>query len=144
MAAFNKVVLMGNLTRDPELRHTSGGTAVVNICIAATRKWKDRTSNEMKEETTFVDVTLWGRTAEIADQYLQKGRLAMVEGRLQLDQWEDKETGKNRSRLLVVGEQLILMPNGSTNGERRDSDTRSDSHGEAYQPPATGDDDVPF
>ncbi|MCA9060799.1 MAG: single-stranded DNA-binding protein [Planctomycetaceae bacterium] len=109
MASFNKVILMGNVTRDPEVRYTTGGTAVAEIGIAVNRYWMDRQSNERKEETTFVDVTLWGRTAEIAGEYLAKGRPVLIEGRLQLDQWEDRESGQKRSKLRVVGESMQLL-----------------------------------
>lgn len=109
MASYNKVILLGNLTRDPEVRYTTGGTAVTEIGLAVNRQWTDRSSNERKEETTFVDVTLWGRTAEIAGEYLSKGRPVLIEGRLQLDQWEDKETGQKRSKLRVVGESMQLL-----------------------------------
>lgn len=109
MASFNKVILMGNLTRDPEVRYTGGGTAVTDISLAVNRQWTDRSSNERKEEVSFIDVTLWGRTAEIAGEYLQKGRPCLIEGRLQLDQWEDRETGKKRSKLKVIGESMQLL-----------------------------------
>ena len=109
MASFNKVILVGNLTRDPEVRYTTGGTAVTDVGLAVNRVWTDRSSNERKEETTFIDVTLWGRTAEIAGEYLSKGRPCLIEGRLQLDQWEDRETGQKRSKLKVVGESLQLL-----------------------------------
>ncbi|HIE98573.1 MAG TPA: single-stranded DNA-binding protein [Planctomycetes bacterium] len=109
MASFNKVILVGNLTRDPEVRYTTGGTAVTEVSLAVNRQWTDRSTNERKEETTFVEVTLWGRTAEIAGEYLSKGRPCLIEGRLQLDQWEDKETGKKRSKLKVVGDTLQLL-----------------------------------
>ena len=109
MASFNKVILVGNLTRDPEVRYTPGGTAVTDIGMAVSRNWTDRSTNERKEETTFVDVTLWGRTAEIAGEYLSKGRPVLIEGRLQLDQWEDRESGQKRSRLKVVGESMQLL-----------------------------------
>ena len=109
MASFNKVILVGNLTRDPEVRYTTGGTAVTEVGLAVNRNWTDRSTNERKEETTFVDVTLWGRTAEVAGEYLSKGRPVLIEGRLQLDQWEDKESGQKRSKLKVVGETLQLL-----------------------------------
>ncbi len=109
MASFNKVILMGNLTRDPEVRYTPGGTAVTDIGLAVNRYWTDKGSNERKEETTFIDITLWGRQAEIAGEYLSKGRPVLIEGRLHLDQWDDKETGQKRSRLKVVGETLQLL-----------------------------------
>lgn len=109
MASFNKVILLGNLTRDPEVRYTAGGSAVTEVSLAVNRQWTDRQTNERKEEVTFVEVTLWGRTAEVAGEYLSKGRPCMIEGRLQLDRWEDKETGKNRSKLKVVGDTLQLL-----------------------------------
>ena len=87
MASFNKVILCGNLTRDPELRYLPKGTAIARITIACNRKWKSETG-EMKEEVTFVDVDAWGKTAETISQYLKKGRSVLVEGRLHLDTWE--------------------------------------------------------
>jgi len=114
MASFNKVILVGNVTRDPEVRFTPGGTAVTDIGLAVNRFWMDKSTNERKEETTFIDVTLWGRTAEVAGEYLAKGRPCLIEGRLQLDQWDDKETGQKRSKLKVVGDTLQLL--GSRDG----------------------------
>lgn len=109
MASFNRVILVGNLTRDPEVRYTPGGTAVSEIGLAVNRQWFDKNSNERKEETTFVDVTLWGRQAEVAGEYLSKGRQILIEGRLQTDSWDDKETGKRRSKLRVVAEQMTML-----------------------------------
>lgn len=109
MANLNKIMLIGNLTRDPELRYTPKGVAVAEIGIAIDRKWKDSEGNDQKE-TTFVDVTLWKRTAENADKYLSKGSPVYVEGRLHLDTWEDRETGKKRSKLKVVGEHVQFLP----------------------------------
>ena len=140
MASFNKVILLGNLTRDVELRHTPGGSAVCEIGLAVNRTWFDKQANEKREEVTFVDVTLWGRTAEIAGEYLGKGSAALIEGRLQLDQWDDRETGQKRSKLKVIGENLTLMPSGS--GAERRSSRPSES---SYMPePADMGDDVPF
>ncbi|MEX0717113.1 MAG: single-stranded DNA-binding protein [Planctomycetaceae bacterium] len=109
MASFNRVILMGNLTRDPQVRYIPSGTAVAEIGLAVSRQWFDKQSNTRKEETTFVDVTLWGRTAEVAGEYLSKGRPVLVEGRLHLDQWDDKETGQKRSKLKVVGEYMQML-----------------------------------
>lgn len=109
MASFNKVILMGNLTRDPEVRYTPSGTAVTDIGLAVNRYWFDKQANERREETTFVDVTLWGRQAEVAGEYLSKGRPVLIEGRLHLDTWDDRETGQKRSRLKVVGETMQLL-----------------------------------
>ncbi|MCU0777660.1 MAG: single-stranded DNA-binding protein [Akkermansiaceae bacterium] len=111
MANLNKVMLIGNLTRDPELRYTPSGRAVADISLAINRVWVND-AGQKQEDTTFVDVTLWGRQAELAQQYLTKGRGAYVEGRLQMDTWDDKETGKKRSRLKVVGDSLQFLPDG--------------------------------
>ena len=115
MASFNKVILMGNLTRDVELKYTSTQTAVTEITLAINDRKKGQ-DGQWQEETTFVDVTLWGRTAEIADQYLGKGSGVMIEGRLRLDQWDDKQTGQKRSRLRVTGERMQMLPRGGGGG----------------------------
>jgi single-strand DNA-binding protein len=111
MANLNKVLLLGNLTRDPELRYTPKGTAVADIGLAINRVWNNE-QNVRQEETTFVDITLWGRQAELAQQYLTKGRGCFIEGRLQMDTWEDKATGQKRSKLKVVAENLQFLPDG--------------------------------
>ena len=111
MANLNKVMLIGNLTRDPELRYTPKGTAVADIALAINRVWNNE-QNQRQEETTFVDITLWGRQAELAQQYLRKGRGAYIEGRLQMDTWDDKQTGQKRSKLKVVAESLQFLPDG--------------------------------
>lgn len=109
MASFNKVILIGNLTRDPQVRYTPGGMAVSDIGLAVNRTWFDKQTNQKKEDVTFVDVTLWGRTAEIAGEYLSKGKQVLIEGRLQLDSWDDKESGQKRSKLKVVGENMTML-----------------------------------
>jgi len=108
MASLNKVMLIGNCTRDPEIRYTPKGTAVVELGIAVNRRFTAE-NGEKREETTFVDVTLWGRTAEVAKEYLHKGRPVYIEGRLQLDTWDDKNTGQKRSKLRVVGEEMQML-----------------------------------
>ncbi len=108
MASFNKVILVGNLTRDPELRYTPKGTAVVRIGVALNRTYRTETG-ELREETTFVDVDAFGRQAEIIAQYFRKGRPILVEGRLRLDQWEDKVTHQKRSQLKVVLESFSFV-----------------------------------
>ena len=108
MANLNKVMLIGNLTRDPELRHTPKGTSVTELGLAINRVWYDD-NKQKQEDTTFVDVTFWGRQAETIQQYLSKGRPILVEGRLQLDSWDDKETGKKRSKLRVIGESFQFI-----------------------------------
>jgi len=108
MANLNRVLLIGNLTRDPEIRYTPKGTAVADIGLAVNRVFTGE-DGEKREEVTFVDVVLWSRLAEIAEQYLKKGRPVFIEGRLQLDSWDDKQTGQKRSRLRVVAENLQLL-----------------------------------
>jgi single-strand DNA-binding protein len=106
MASFNRVVLLGNVTRDPELRYIASGTAVTEIGLAVNDRRKTA-SGEWVDETTFVDVTLWGRTAEIAGEYVTKGSPLMIEGRLKLDTWE--KDGKKNSKLRVVCERMQLL-----------------------------------
>jgi single-strand DNA-binding protein len=152
MANFNKVMLMGNLTRDPEVRYTPKGTAVAEIGLAVNRIYSGE-NNEKREETTFVDVTLWGRTAEVAGEYLKKGRPVFIEGRLQLDSWEDKQSGQKRSKLRVVAEgmQLIGSRGGGGSGEGEEAASSSRSSGSRTVPPpknappaAPDDDEIPF
>jgi single-strand DNA-binding protein len=115
MANLNKVMIIGNVTRDPEIKYTPKGSAVVDIGIAVNRTFTPE-GGERREETTYIDVTLWGRTAETAAEYCKKGRSVYVEGRLQLDSWEDKTSGQKRSKLRVVGENYQLLdrrPGGS-------------------------------
>jgi single-strand DNA-binding protein len=109
--SFNKVILMGNLTRDVEIRHTPSNTAVGNFGLAVNRRYRTQ-SGENREEVTFVDCEAWGRTAEVMSQYLSKGRPVMIEGRLKLDQWEDKNGGGKRSKLSVVVENFQFVDSG--------------------------------
>src|ERR1700733_5374200 len=117
MASLNKVILMGNLTRDPELRYTPKGTAIAKIGLAVNRIWTNE-AGEKKEEVTFVDVDVFGRTAENVSQYMRKGRPILIEGRLKLDQWDDKQTGQKKSKLGVVAEtvQFLGSPAGAEGG----------------------------
>src|SRR6266571_4880238 len=108
MASFNKVILLGNLTRDPEVRYTPKGSAVCDLGIAVNRVYTTD-SGEKREEVTYVDVVLWARLAEIAGEYLKKGRPVFIEGRLQLDTWDDKQSGQKRSKLRVIGETMQLL-----------------------------------
>ncbi|MBC8244611.1 MAG: single-stranded DNA-binding protein [Verrucomicrobia bacterium] len=148
MASFNKVILMGNLTRDPELRYTPSGTAIAKLGLAVNRVWRDA-EGQQKEETTFVDIDAFGKQAETLGQYMQKGRPILVEGRLKLDQWEDKNTGQNRSRLGVVLERFSFVGGGSGQVESDGSAPRQSApppSQPADGPPidGPGDDDVPF
>ena len=155
MANFNKVILAGNLTRDPELRYTPKGTAVTKITLAVNRIWKTETG-ESKEEVTFVDVDSFGRQAEVIAQYMKKGRPFLVEGRLKLDQWEDKNTHQKQSKLKVVLESFSFIDSGrgdaAASGEPAQS--RPAAAGSAAAAPAAAEpiegdgppegDDVPF
>jgi single-strand DNA-binding protein len=146
MASFNKVMLLGNLTRDPEVKYTPKGSAVADIGLAVNRTYTTD-GGEKREETTFVDVTMWGRQAEIAGEYLKKGRPLFVEGRLQLDTWDDKQTGQKRSKLRVVCENFQML--GSRDGgESGGGGGRSSGGGKpAKAAPAaddSADDDIPF
>jgi len=169
MASANKVILIGNLTRDPEVRYTPKGTAVSDIAMAVNRVRTGDDGNRI-EEVTFVDVTLWGRQAEVAGQYLAKGRSVYIEGRLQLDTWDDKATGQKRSRLRVVGENMQLLGGGQGGGgnqgsggnqggggtppKQSDPPQQESSSAPQQQPPAQGgapasgnfddEDDIPF
>ena len=151
MASFNKVILAGNLTRDPELRYTPKGTAVARLGIACNRKWKSETG-ELKEEVTFVDVDAFGKQAETIGQYLKKGRPILIEGRLKLDQWEDKQSGQKKSKLGVVLENFQFLDSGGGRGEGAPEAPRSrpaSGSTTTAPPPADGDvppesDDVPF
>lgn len=108
MASYNKVQLIGNLTRDPELRYTPKGTAVAKLGLAVNRKFKTE-SGEQKEEVTFIDIDAFGKQAEMVGQYLKKGRSVFIEGRLKLDQWDDKQTGQKRSKLGVALENVQFL-----------------------------------
>ncbi len=113
MNAFNKVILMGNLTRDPELRYTPKGTAVAKLSLALNRKYTDK-DGQTVEDTTFVDVDAFGKTAETIGQYMQKGRAILLEGRLKMDEWDDKE-GKRRHKLGVILEKFNFVGGKSDN-----------------------------
>jgi len=114
MASFNKVILIGNLTRDPELRYTPSGVAVTNLRLAVNRRYKDR-SGELKEETCFITVTAWDKQAEVCNQYLQKGKPLFVEGRLQSRSWENNE-GQKRSVVEVRAERIQFLGSKSSQG----------------------------
>ncbi len=116
MASFNKVILMGNLTRDPEIRRTQSDMAICNIGLAVNRRYKDGQTGEWKEEPTFVDVTIFGKRGESFAQYHSKGKPALVEGHLRLDTWQDKESGGNRSKLYVVAENWEFVGGGRGGG----------------------------
>ena len=160
MASYNRVILLGNLTRDPELRYLQSGMAVTDIGLAVNDRRKNATG-EWIEETTFVDVTLWGRTAEIAGEYLSKGAPVFIEGRLKLDSWDDKQSGQKRSKMRVVCERMQLLsgrgPGGPDGGGSRPPARQQNARNndfsqaapsdESFGPPpmeSSGGDDIPF
>jgi single-strand DNA-binding protein len=158
MASYNKVMLIGNLTRDPEIKYTPKGTAIADIGLAVNRNYTTE-GGEKREETTFIDVTLWGRVAEIVGEYCKKGRPLFVEGRLQLDTWEDKQSGQKRSKLKVVGENIQLLGSreggggggsgGGESGESKGAGGFKKPAAPPSRPPADPDldaepDDIPF
>lgn len=156
MASYNRVVLVGNLTRDVDLRYTPSQTAVTDIGLAVNDRVKR--NNEWVDETTFVDVTLWGRQAEVANEYLSKGAPVLIEGRLKLDTWEQE--GQKRSKLRVVGEKMQMLGSRSGGGGGQSGGGSRPQSGGQMQPggqgdyagagygdvpmSGPGDDDVPF
>jgi single-strand DNA-binding protein len=146
MPNYNSVVIVGNAVRDPELRNTSSGTALCNITIAINHKYTTD-SGEKREDSTFVDVTLWGRLAEIAGQYLHKGEPVFIQGRLQTETWDDKQTGAKRSKLKVVAENLQLLT-GRPGAKTQESAPAASKPAPAKQTSAAASDedpqDIPF
>lgn len=133
MASFNRVMLIGNLTRDPEIKYTPKGTAIADIGLAVNRTYTSD-AGEKREEVTFIDVTLWGRVAEIVGESCKKGRPLFVEGRLQLDSWDDKQTGQKRSKLKVVGENIQLLGSREGGGGGGGGSGPGGEHGEGRPP----------
>jgi len=159
MANYNKVMLMGNLTRDPQLSYTPNQLAIVDFGLAVNRKWKGQDGSQ-RDETCFVDCTAFGKTAETINKYLSKGRPVFIEGRLTFDSWTGQD-GTKRSKLKVTVENFQFLPDGrgggggsdrkqqSPDGHRdrdRDSDRgqQSPDYGGSQAPPQGGDDDIPF
>jgi single-strand DNA-binding protein len=147
MASFNKVILLGNLTRDPEIRYTPKGSAVCDLGLAVNRQYTLE-NGEKREEVTYVDVVLWARLAEIAAEYLKKGRPVFIEGRLQLDTWDDKQSGQKRSKLRVIAESMQLLGSrpsggGESGGEERAARTTAPP-AKAATAAEPDDDEIPF
>ncbi len=150
MPSLNKVMLIGNLTQDPEVRRTSSGTAVSTLRLAVNESYQSK-SGERVERTLFLDVDVWDRQAETCEQYLSKGSPVFVEGRLQMDTWDDKETGQKRSRLKVRAERVQFL----SGGPRRDGAVRDTaapasegaSASPGYEEPLSkpsGEEEIPF
>ncbi|HET8541862.1 MAG TPA: single-stranded DNA-binding protein [Anaeromyxobacter sp.] len=152
----NKVILVGNLGKDPEVRFTSGGQAVANLRIATSRSWTDKQSGQRKEETEWHDVEVWGKQAEQCGEYLAKGRQVYVEGRLKTDKWQDKQSGQERSKVKVVADTVrFLGGRGAGAGGGRGAPAADEPPGGFEEPDAGGGgrggggggggpDDIPF
>jgi single-strand DNA-binding protein len=157
----NKVILVGNLGKDPEVRYTSGGQAVANLRIATSRSWTDKQSGQRKEETEWHDVEVWGKQAEQCGEFLAKGRQVYVEGRLKTDTWDDKQSGQKRSRVKVVADTVRFLGGGGAGGGTRGGGARGpqggppddmggpppgfdDNHGGGGGGGPAGGDDIPF
>lgn len=148
MPSYSKVVLVGHLCRDIELKYTQSGTAVTEVSVAVNDRRKDGSGNVI-EEVSFIDCTLWGRTAEVAHQYTHKGSAVLIEGRLKQDKWDDRETGAKRSKLKVIAERLVMMGSkGDGQAPQSQQSHTQESYDEPSQEmpptPAGTDDDIPF
>ncbi|MCL5269017.1 MAG: single-stranded DNA-binding protein [bacterium] len=135
MLELNKVLLVGNLTRDPEVRYLPSGQAVADLGVALNRRWFDRATGEKREETVFLDVTAWEKTAEFCGKYLQKGRAIFVEGRLKMDTWEDKQGGGRRSKLSVVAERIQFADSRPQGAEAPAGQGAAGPSGSDFRPP---------
>ena len=151
----NKVILVGNLGKDPEVRYTSGGQGVANLRIATSRSWTDKQSGQRKEETEWHDVEVWGKQAEQCGEYLAKGRQVYIEGRLKTDKWQDKQSGQDRYRVKVVADTVRFLGGGGAGGGARPSRPPDEMGGPppGFEEPADhgpqggghgGGDDIPF
>ena len=140
MASFNRVILVGNITRDIELRYTPQGTAVTDIGLAVNDRVKKQ--GEWVDETTFVDITLWGRTAEVAGEYLSKGSPVLIEGRLKLDSWE--QDGQKRSKLKIIGERMQMLGSRGNNMSNAQAPAQAAGGAPMAAPAQEFDDDIPF
>ncbi|TAL82037.1 MAG: single-stranded DNA-binding protein [Candidimonas sp.] len=160
MASVNKVILVGNLGRDPEVRYSPDGAAICNVSIATTSQWKDKASGEKREETEWHRVVFYNRLAEIAGEYLKKGRSVYVEGRLKTRKWQDKDTGADRYSTDIVADQMQMLGGRDDDGDQRQAPSQQRQQQRAApqrQPPRTTpppnrqassladmDDDIPF
>ena len=134
----NKVILVGNLGKDPEVRYTSGGQAVANLRIATSRSWTDKQSGQRKEETEWHDVEVWVKQAEQCGEYLAKGRQVYVEGRLKTDKWQDKQSGQERSKVKVVSDTVRFLGGRGAGGGAGGRPPASDEAPGGFEEPDSG------
>jgi single-strand DNA-binding protein len=137
MTSFNKVILLGNLTRDPEVRYTPNGSAVASFAIAVNRKYKQ--GDETKEEVSYIDIVVFGKQAESCGQYINKGDAVLIDGRLQQRRWDDKETGQKRNKIEVVAQSVNFMPRRSPGGQGG-----AQNHAEPAPEAPVDEGDIPF
>jgi single-strand DNA-binding protein len=143
MASLNKVMLIGNLGKDPEVRYTASGTAVASFSLATSERFKNK-NGEWEEKTEWHNVTLWARLAEIAGEYLSKGKTVYIEGRLQTRKWQDKD-GRDRYTTEIVGEKMQMLSGKGEGGGKTSAGRGGEGHEPAYEEPAFNpDDDIPF
>ena len=138
MTSFNKVILLGNLTRDPEVRYTPNGIAVASFAIAVNRKYKQ--GEETKEEVSYIDIVVFGKQAESCGQYINKGDSVLIDGRLQQRRWDDKETGQKRNKIEVVAQSVNFMPKRSSGGGQQ----QGQAHAEPAPEAPVDEGDIPF
>jgi single-strand DNA-binding protein len=147
MANINRVVLVGNLTRDPELRHTPSGTAICKLRVAVNSRQKDPATGEWGEKPNYFDVTVWGNQGESCAQYLSKGRPVGIDGRLDWHEWEDKQTGQKRQAVEIIADSVQFLGSRGDGGESQyipSSDVTADQSDFAKAGAAAADDDIPF
>jgi single-strand DNA-binding protein len=147
MTSFNKVILMGNLTRDPEVRYTPNGIAVASFAIAVNRKYKQ--GEEVKDEVSYIDIVVFGKQAESCGQYINKGDSVLIDGRLQQRRWDDKETGQKRSKIEVVAQSVNFMPKRSWSGSGQgagqgQNQGQGQGQGEPAPEPPVEEGEIPF
>ncbi len=142
MASLNKVMLIGNLGKDPELRHTADGTPVATFSLATSERYRNKQSGDWEEKTEWHNIVLWRRDAETAGQYLTKGKTVYIEGKLQTRKWQDRD-GNNRYTTEIVGDKMVML---SSKGEsaRRNDNTETAGVSATYDEPPIMDDDIPF
>ena len=143
-ATLNKVLLMGNLTRDPDLKQTPAGDTVAELGLAVSEQFRNRTTGEVRELVTFVDVTVWGKVAENCGQYLTKGRPVFVEGRLVMDSWDDKATKQKRSRLRVRADRVQFLFSSDRSGNAPRTVPKAPAHNPPPAPAEQPAEDLPF
>lgn len=151
MASVNKVILVGNLGRDPEVRYSPDGAAICNVSIATTSSWKDKATGERREEVEWHRVVFYNRLAEIAGEYLRKGRSVYIEGRIKTRKWQDKETGQDRYSTEIIGDQMQMLGGREDDGGQREAPQRQPKQRSERPAPrqeprnlADMDDDIPF